>query len=223
MSNGSRQRRSSGVQVDGDRERAPPPVGEVARVARRILLEEELASAGALVRVTHGPCFAGEGPIADANGDGGLADQVLHPVGAIATAREHVEGRALEPEPDLDLARLSAHPTGRRQVAVALVSERCEVVTHASMMLKRAAIGGLNPAIARLSPPMLRAAQPGWPTIRYRFPSGSRKKNIGGTGSPMRMTSSSTSTPRSRRAAWSASTSSVANATPVSPPGWFSP
>jgi uncharacterized protein YdeI (YjbR/CyaY-like superfamily) len=43
------------------------------------------------------------------------------------------------------------------------------------------------------------------------LPSWSRKKNIGGTGSPMRMTSASTSTPRACSAAWSASMSSVAN------------
>ncbi len=66
--------------------------------------------------------------------------------------------------------------------------------------------------------------QPDW-TIRKRFPSGSRKKNWAGTGSGM-VTSSetsppapagpaisaSTSTPPARRAAWSASMSSVKNA-----------
>jgi hypothetical protein len=45
------------------------------------------------------------------------------------------------------------------------------------------------------------------------LPSASRKKNIGGTGSPIRITSGSTSTPRSRSAAWSASMSALAKAT----------
>jgi hypothetical protein len=67
--------------------------------------------------------------------------------------------------------------------------------------------------------------QPG-STIKKRFPSMSRKKNCGGTGSPtatsidtspdlrfpLRAMPSSTSTPRARRVAWSDSMSSVANA-----------
>ena len=46
-------------------------------------------------------------------------------------------------------------------------------------------------------------------TTRKLLESWSRRKNIGGTTSPIRMTSSSTSTPRAFSSAWSASTSSV--------------
>ena len=55
-------------------------------------------------------------------------------------------------------------------------------------------------------------------TIRV-LPSGSRNQNIGGTGSPIRLTSASTSTPRPARSAWTASTSSVFRQMPV----WASP
>ena len=51
------------------------------------------------------------------------------------------------------------------------------------------------------------------------FPSGSRSQNIGGTGPPQRVTSSSTSAPRSLSAAWSASTSEVSRQIPV----WLPP
>ena len=50
------------------------------------------------------------------------------------------------------------------------------------------------------------------------FPSGSRSQNIGGTGPPKRVTSSSTSTPAALRVAWSASTSVVSRMIPVSLP-----
>jgi hypothetical protein len=58
----------------------------------------------------------------------------------------------------------------------------------------------------------------GWTTIN-EFPSGSRTQNIGGTGPPQRVTSSSTSTPEAFRAAWSASTSEVSRQIPV----WLAP
>jgi hypothetical protein len=49
------------------------------------------------------------------------------------------------------------------------------------------------------------------------WPLGSRNQNIGGTGSPMRETSASTSTPAAFMAAWVASTSEVVSVIPVCP------
>ncbi len=53
------------------------------------------------------------------------------------------------------------------------------------------------------------AAAQRFPTTISVLPSGSRNQNSGGTGSPMRLTSGSTSTPPAFRSAWSASMSSV--------------
>src|SRR2546427_3011289 len=53
-------------------------------------------------------------------------------------------------------------------------------------------------------------------TIVSEFPPGSRSLNIGGTGSPQRATSGSTSTPAALRVAWSASMSLVERMIPVS-------
>src|SRR6185437_6482243 len=55
-------------------------------------------------------------------------------------------------------------------------------------------------------------------TTISELPSGSRNQNIGGTGSPIRETCSSTSTPLDFRYSCVASTSSVASVTPVSTP-----
>src|SRR3712207_8780851 len=56
--------------------------------------------------------------------DSRCAAEVLHPVRAVAV-REHVEGIAVEGEPDLDLVRTACHPA-RRQVAILLVHERAQ-------------------------------------------------------------------------------------------------
>src|SRR5205823_9067067 len=53
-------------------------------------------------------------------------------------------------------------------------------------------------------------------TIVSEFPPGSRSLNIGGTGSPQRATSASTSTPAALSVAWSASMSLVERMMPVS-------
>jgi hypothetical protein len=55
-------------------------------------------------------------------------------------------------------------------------------------------------------------------TIISVLPSGSRNQNIGGTGSPMRAISASTSTPPASSWAWVASMSSVVRMIPVSTP-----
>src|SRR3712207_2740647 len=60
--------------------------------------------------------------------DSRCAAEVLHPVRAVAV-REHVEGIAVEGEPDLDLVRTACHPA-RRQVAILLVHERAQPGRH---------------------------------------------------------------------------------------------
>jgi hypothetical protein len=79
---------------------------------------------------------------------------------------------------------------------------------HALRHLARAEVGR-RPAAAGLSGGQLCS------TTSSVLPSGSRNQNIGGTGSPMRMTSASTSTPRACRWAWVASMSSVLRLMPV--------
>src|SRR5215217_4797729 len=58
-----------------------------------------------------------------------VSAEVLHPVRAVASSREHVEGASLrhEGEPDLDLVWPSRYPTRRRQVAEVLARERAQV------------------------------------------------------------------------------------------------
>jgi hypothetical protein len=53
----------------------------------------------------------------DARFDVGVAD----PLGALATAGKEVDGPAIEDEPQLDRARLTAPPADRRQPRVGLV------------------------------------------------------------------------------------------------------
>src|SRR5215203_2586312 len=64
-----------------------------------------------------------------------VAAEVLHPVRAVASSGEHVEGLRswYQREPDLDLVRFARHAPSRRQVAevlfgeVAEISHRCQV------------------------------------------------------------------------------------------------
>src|SRR6185437_16628302 len=56
-------------------------------------------------------------------------------------------------------------------------------------------------------------------TTMREFPSGSRSQNIGGTGPPKRLTSSSTSAPAAFSASWAASTLLVSRQIPV----WLPP
>src|SRR5829696_9048564 len=58
-----------------------------------------------------------------------IAAEVLHPVRAVTSSREHVEGMCsgYEGEPDLDLVRPPRYPPRRRQVAEVLARERTQV------------------------------------------------------------------------------------------------
>jgi hypothetical protein len=119
----------------------------------------------------------------------------------------------------------------RRSVGVARQSSTGESETNlratrrtsnaasGSAQLLYSAPGGERPeapvASQPLRPPGKRQLRS---TIRKRLPSWSRKKNIGGTGPPIRMTCSSASTPRASRSERSASASSVVKPTWVSIP-----
>src|SRR5215204_3193574 len=58
--------------------------------------------------------------------------EVLHPVRAVASSREHIECTRLrhEGEPDLDLMRCARYPPCRRQVAKVLVRQGTEINHH---------------------------------------------------------------------------------------------
>jgi uncharacterized protein (TIGR02271 family) len=99
--------------------------------------------------------------------------------------------------------------TDERQVSETLRKEQLDVDEDA------ARLSGAQRRAARATGRPPDSAQRFSTTIRV-LPSGSRNQNIGGIGSPMRLTSASTSTPPAFRSAWSASTSSVWRAMPVS-------
>jgi len=58
-----------------------------------------------------------------------LAAEVLHPVRAVASTREHVQGACLrhEGEPDLDLVRQACHAARGGQVAKILFGEFAQI------------------------------------------------------------------------------------------------
>src|SRR5215217_6647930 len=60
-----------------------------------------------------------------------VSAEVLHPIRAVASSREHVEGTSLrhEGEPDLDLVRPPRYPTRRGQVAEVLFCKATKI-TH---------------------------------------------------------------------------------------------
>src|SRR5204863_1242989 len=115
------------IEVDGDRQRLAAPPVEIARVPRRVLLEQEPAGDLVLARIVDDARAPGGCLVPDAHAHARLLQEVLHPVGAVATAGEHVENRRLwarasrdalrrHCEPDLDLPRLATNTSDGGQV-----------------------------------------------------------------------------------------------------------
>src|SRR5215207_6515848 len=75
-----------------------------------------------------------------------IAAEVLHPVRAVASSREHVEGASLgyEGEPDLDLVRPSRQPPCRRQVAEVLFCEVTKITHRHQVCMKGSASRNLS-------------------------------------------------------------------------------
>src|SRR5215216_3343084 len=115
-------------EVNHHGQRTAAPVLQMSRTAL-VLLDQQPARQFVLFHVSGLSGQPGETTVCYADRYLRVSAEVLHPVRAVASSREHVEGASLqhEGEPDLDLVRPSRYPPGRRQVAEVLARERTQV------------------------------------------------------------------------------------------------
>lgn len=119
-------------QVYRNRQRPPPPVREAARATLVLPYQEPSRKLILLGVLLDDAGVSLEDLIRDADRHVRVADEVLHPVGAITPAREHIERSVLHGEPDLDFVRLPRHPAGGRQVTKFFIREGVQIVDQAS-------------------------------------------------------------------------------------------
>src|SRR5581483_2507449 len=108
---------------DGDRQRRPAPLLEVAPVPGSVLLEQEPAGEGVLLRLLDHASAGQDVPIPDPQPHGGMRAEVPHPVALLPAAGQQVDAPASQGEPDLDGVGPGRRAAGRRQVAVVQVGE----------------------------------------------------------------------------------------------------
>src|SRR5215204_1433324 len=109
-------------------QRPAAPVLQTSRTAL-VFLDQQPPRQLGLFRVSGLAGQPGETSVCNTDAYLRVSAEILHPVRAVASAREHVEGMCsrYEGEPDLDLVRPPRYPPRRRQVAEVLARERTQV------------------------------------------------------------------------------------------------